>query len=81
MIYLSQCIFYGIPLAAVIFATVSIYRYCFARKKNKELPGSFSAEEMKMRKILMIISCVIAGGLLLVVLGFMILLFMAVAFM
>ncbi len=78
---ISEYIFYLIPLAALIFAAVCIYRYCTARRKNKTVPGSFSTQEMKMRKLLMIISIVIAGIFLVIVVGFILLLFMAVAFM
>lgn len=81
MVYLIQGIFYGIPVAAVLFFAISLYRYCRARSMNRKTPGSIPAGEMKKRKILFIISSVIAAVLASVVGGFMLLLFLAVAFM
>lgn len=81
MFYLIQCIFYGIPIAAILFLAISLYRYVHAKSANKKEPGTFSASEMKKRKILVIVSSVIAGVLALVVIGFAILLYTAVAFM
>lgn len=81
MIYLIQFIFYGIPIAALWFFFSSLYRYLSAKRKNKTEPDSFSVEEMKKRKLLLIVSSVIAGVLVAVVVAFAILLFSAVAFM
>ena len=47
-------------------------------KKN---PGAFSADEIKKRRLLFIVSAVIAAVLVAVVVGFIALLFMAVAYM
>lgn len=81
MFDLMQILFYGIPIAAVVFFSVSLFRYCSARQKNKRTPGSFGTEEMKRRKLLLIVSAVIAGILAAVVIGFALLLLLAVAYM
>lgn len=81
MAYLMQFLFYGIPVAAIILFIVSLIRYRIAKKKNKLEPGSYSAKEMKERKLLAVVSGVIAGTFLIIILSFVALLFLAVAFM
>ena len=79
--YLIPVLFYGIPVLAVLFFAFSLFLYCHGRHRNKVHPGSVPAETMRMRKILLIVSSVIAGIFAVVVLGFAGLMFMAVAFM
>lgn len=74
-------LFYGIPVAAVLFFAVSLFLFCDGRHRNKRNPGTVPAEKMHTRKILLIVSAVIAGVLMAVVLGIAGLLLMAVAFM
>ena len=74
-------LYYGVPLAAVLMFAVSLYRYHMARHKNKRCPGTFSYAEIRRRKIMLIISAVVFGVLALIVLAFIALLMMAVAFM
>lgn len=78
---LTQLFFYGIPLAAIVFFVVSVYRYVKAKRANKRQPGTFSEEEVNSRKLCMIVSSVIMGILVLIVVGLAVLLFMAVAYM
>ena len=73
--------FYGIPAAALVFFAVSLFLFCHGRHQNKRTPGTVPAEKMRVRKILLIVSAVIAGVLLTVLLGLAVLLMMAVAFM
>lgn len=79
--YLSKYIFFGIPLAAILFFIISLFRYICAKIKNKKEPGSFGTEEMKKRKILLIVSSVIVGVLVAVVVAFVVMIYMAVAYM
>ena len=58
-----------------------LYRFVSAKKKNKKAPGTFSDDEIKFRKISMIILSVILGFFVLIVLGLIILLNLAVAYM
>lgn len=79
MVYVTQFVFFGIPLAAVLFFIISLYRYCSARKKNKMVSGTFSAEQIETRKILLIVASIVAGTLVVVIGSIYILLLMAVA--
>ena len=79
--YIISVLYYLIPAAAISLFVGSLLSYCTAKSKNKKAPGTYSAEQMRARKIFLIVSSVIAGLLLLVVLAFIGLLMMAVAFM
>lgn len=78
---LISILFFAIPIGAITFFIVSLCQYISAKKQHKRQPGSVSPEELKKRKILMIVSSVIAGVLVAVVIGLIALLVMAVAFM
>ncbi len=80
-VLIYDILFFAIPIALLIFLGISIYRYVSARKRNARNPGTFSPSEMKTRKIILIIVSVLAGVFLAIVIGFIALLFMAVAFM
>ncbi|MBQ4036491.1 MAG: hypothetical protein IJC84_00015 [Clostridia bacterium] len=58
-----------------------LYRFVSAKKKNKKAPGTFSDDDIKSRKISMIILSVILGFFVLIVIGLIILLNLAVAYM
>ncbi len=73
--------YFLVPGLALIFFGVTLALYLTARYKNKKIPGSVSAASMKNRKLWLIVSAVVLGVMLLVVLGFMGLLLLAVAFM
>ena len=79
--YIISYLYYIMPAAAVLLFGISLFRYCYAKHKNKRTPGTYSEEQMKSRKIFLIVSSVIAGILVVVALAFIGLLMMAVAFM
>ena len=79
--YIISALYYIIPAAALIFFGVSLFRYHYAKYKNKRTPGTYSPDQIKSRKICLIVSSIIAGILDVVVLAFIGLLMMAVAFM
>lgn len=81
MLYLLNALYFLIPAAAILFFAISLGMYLYARHKNKRGPGTYTEGQIKTRLICLIISSVIAGILALVVIVFMLLLFMAVAFM
>ena len=81
MFDIVEVLYYIIPAAALIFFGISLFRYLYAKRKNKRTPGTYTPEQMKSRKIFLIVSLVIAGILAVVVLAFIGLLMMAVAFM
>ena len=72
--FIYSILFMLIPIIAIAFLIVSI-------GKNKEKPDTFSAEEIKKRKTLLIISIIIMSVFAAVVIGLILLSFMAVAFM
>lgn len=73
--YLIYGLFFGFPLAAVIFFVVSLVRYVRVKRSGAD------PQERKKRGILLIVSSIVAGALLAVVVGFIALLMMAIAFM
>lgn len=79
--YLITFLYFAIPVAAVLFFAVCIYRYSYAKFQNKHHPGSYSPEQLKTRLILLIVSAVIFGVMAMVVVTFASLLLMAVVFM
>jgi len=79
--YITLALYYIIPAAALIFFGVSLFRYLHAKHKNRHTPGTYSDEQLKTQKICLIVSSVIAGILAVVVLAFIGLLMLAVAFM
>ena len=78
---ITEALYYIIPAAALIFFGISLFRYHYAKYKNKRTPGTYSPNRIRSRKICLIVSSVIAGILAVVVLAFIGLLMMAVAFM
>lgn len=74
-------LFIALPLAALLFWIISLEEYLSAKRKNKRQPGSVSDEVMKRRKTLLVVSSVIAGTLLVCVIGLVALFYMAIAFM
>lgn len=81
MLYFIQFLYFAIPVAAILFFIVSLCLFLSARKQNKQQPGSVSAQTLRKRKIMLIVSSVIAGVLAAIVIAFIALLYMAVAFM
>ena len=81
MSVIISLLYYLIPISTLIFFAFSLYRYHYAKYQNKRTPGTYSDAQIKSRKICLIVSLVIAGILAVVVLAFIGLLMMAVAFM
>lgn len=79
--FIYSILFMLIPIIAIAFLIVSICRYVSAVRKNKEKTDTFSASEIKKRKTLLIISIIIMSVFAAVVIGLILLSFMAVAFM
>ena len=81
MPYLMLFLFFGVPLAAIMFFAVSLVRYCAARKMERCEPGSVGPEGLKQRKTLLIVSAVIAGVLMAADVAVVVLFYMAIAYM
>lgn len=80
-IILGELVLYGLPVAIVIFFIVSLVRFMAAKSKNRKAEGTFSAEEMKKRKVTLIVASILAAALLLFIIGLIALMFLAVAYM
>lgn len=78
---LFQMLIYLIPLMAIVFFIVSLVGFLDAKKKYKAEPTEMNAQKKSTAKTLLIVSSVIMGVLLAVIIGFMALMFMAVAYM
>ena len=81
MFYLLQFITYALPVAAVALFIVSLVRYIRARRANRRAPDTYNKRQMTDRLVWLIVTGVITGVMLLMIVGFMLLLMMAVAFM
>ena len=81
MLYLVTFLYYSIPIGALLFFFVSLFRFLSARQKNQKQPGSVDDVRMKLLKQMLITSSVIVGLLIAVVVGFILLLMTAVTFM
>ena len=80
-VFIYDILFSVIPVGVLAFFIVSLFRYLSAKRQNKQAPDTFSPEDIRRRLILLIVSAVILGVMVAVVIGFIALLFMAVAFM
>ncbi len=78
---LAEILFIVVPVALIIFCVVCASRYSEAKRANKETPGTYSEDELKTRKVLMIIAVVLAGLMLAAVGVLAVMLFFAIAFM
>ncbi len=74
-------LYYGIPVAAVVFFLVTLILHLSARRKARRAPGSVSEQTLRLRRTLFIIASVLMGILLAVVVAFIALMLLAVAFM
>lgn len=80
-IFLYDIVFFGVPVMLLVAFGISLERYIAAKKQNKRVPGIFPPEEIKKRKILLIALSVVLGVLAAIVIGLLVLLSMAVAYM
>ena len=81
MDYVFYVLFFALPFLTVGFFGISLFRYLCAKKANKKNPDTFSSDEIKKRKLLFIISTVVMGVFVTVVVGVIVLLCMAIAYM
>ena len=74
-------ILFVLPIAAEAFLVVSIIRFILAKVKNKRVPNTYTDKQIKTRLILLIVSAAIFLTLIAVIIGFVLLLFSAIAYM
>ena len=72
---------YLIPLVAIVFFIVSLCNYIAAMKNYKAEPNDLNAQKKNAAKTALIVSSIIMGVLLVVVIGFIALMYTAVAYM
>lgn len=73
--------FYGIPIFLIGLLIFNIFCYVDAKAKNKKSPGTIPSEEIKKRKIMLIVFSVLAVVSVAVVIGLIVLFYQAVAHM
>lgn len=78
---LIYILYFGLPAASVVWFAIALYRYNIAKYRIKRGKGQYSDADLRGRKIQLIISAVLSGVIALIVLSFIGLLMMAVAFM
>ena len=74
-------LYFSIPAITLVLFVVSLYKYLSAKKANKKSPGTINDEALKRRKTMLIVTSIIFAALVAVIIGFISLLFLAVAFM
>ena len=79
--FVSVFFSFFVPIALVFTFGLSIFLYCHAKHKNKKSPGTYTEDQIRNRKVFLIVFAGIFGLAVLIGVGFTALLFMAVAFM
>lgn len=79
--YILSALFGLTPIASLVFFICSLAAFIIAKKKNKTEPDTYTPEQIKTRKILLIVSSVILGFIVAVIVGFIAILATAVIFM
>ena len=79
--YLIYVLYFGLPAVSVLWFGISLYRYSIAKHRMKHGKQQYSDQDMKRRKLWLVISAILFGIIALIVLSFIVLLMMAVAFM
>ena len=78
---LTSLLFTLLPVAITVFFAVSIILWCVAKSANKKIPYKYSDEQIKTRKICLIVSSVLFGAMVIGIVSLVSLFMMAIAFM
>ncbi len=81
LVIVNFLMFFGPPVGALVFFAVSLCRYLGMRRKDKKNPGCIPPELRRARRTPLIISSIVAGVLLSLTVGFMLLVANAIAHM
>lgn len=79
LIALIDAFIYIVPLALLSFFGISLFRFLYAKNKNKKVPDTYSKKEIKKRKITLIVVSIINGVFFSILIGIIILFTMALA--
>lgn len=71
----------ALPIAAILWFSLSLVQYRAARKVNEKFPGRYSEKQMKIFKIHLIVSSVLFSVIALILLTVVIVFGMAIIFM
>ena len=78
---MTSAIFLGIPIVFLGWFILSLCRYLIAKRQNKQSPGHYSADEIKQRRFMLILSGAVLATFFLVVFSFIAMLYTSVAYM
>lgn len=78
---LFDLLFFGMPVLAIVLFAVSLRDYRRTKQQAQNEPGSVPPGKLRGKLILTVVLGVIAACLTIVVVGFVALLFMVIAFM
>ena len=79
--YLFMSLIYIIPIAAIVFFIVSLCDYIGTKKKYVAEPNDFNEQKKKETKTRLMVASIIMGVLLTVIVGFVVMMYMAIAYM
>ncbi len=79
LIALIDAFIYGVPLTLLSFFGVTLFRFIYAKSKNKKIPDTYSKREIKKRKITFFVVSIINGVFFSILIGITILFAMALA--
>ncbi len=68
-----------VPLTLLSFFGVTLFRFIYAKCKNKKVPDTYSKREIKERKVSFIVVSIINGVFFSIIIGIIILFTMALA--
>ena len=79
--YLFMSLIYIIPIVAIVFFIVSLCYYIDAKKKYVAEPNDFNEQKKKETKTMLLVASIVMGVLLTVITGFVVMMYMAIAYM
>ena len=79
--WVADLLFFGVPILAIIFFVLCLRDYKKAKRQATMNPGSVTKGQLRGKLILAVVLGVIAVSMTIVVVGFVALLFMVIAFM
>lgn len=74
-------LFFAMPLAVAVFFIISLTMFISDRVKNKNNPGSVSAEKLRRDKIMFIVSIILCVLVILLIIAILIIITRAIAYM
>lgn len=72
---------FAVPIGSIIFFVVSLVLFLTARSANKENPGTYNESQINTRRVLLIVSSILAFVVISAIITIISLLYMAVAYM